>query len=169
MGIIFRGTPHIHTISLMPQWVVVAICPLRINLIVIRTIMSITSKKIRTMTNIMGHLLLPRLHMDTRPIRDIISVNIPIIGPSMCRRPPIIMLCHHNDSPAPEENGGGISTRSTRRLLPHPAKAAFQRPAYIIIHQFIHNFLIFAVLPLQLGWTAGIHPLGAGPMRTTTH
>lgn len=154
-----RDAPSIRMISIMPQRVVVTIRPHHIHLIIM--IMGVTSKKVLTMTSTMGHLLLPRLHMDTRPIHDNIPVDIPIIGLSIRRR--------HSDHPALEVDGGGISTQSTRRLPTCPTVLALQRRASIIIHQLSHNFLKFVVLPLQLGWAAGIHPLGAGPWRMTTH
>lgn len=162
-GIIRRDTPSI-TISIMPQRVAVVIRPLCIHLIVILT--SNTSKKIRTMTIIMCHHLLPRLHTDTRPIHGSIPVDIPIIGPSIRHRPPIIIPCRHNDHPALD--GRRTSTRSTCRLTPLTV-GALQRRATIIIHQLIHNFPKLVVLPFRLGLTAGIHPLGTGPKRTTTH
>ena len=162
-GIIHRVTPSIRTISIMPQRVVVVIRPLCIHLIVILTS---NTKKIRTMTIIMGHHLLPRLHMDTRPIHGSILVDIPIIGPSIRHRPPIIIPCRHNDHPALD--GRRTSTRSTCRLTPLTV-GALQRRATIIIHQLIHNFPKLVVLPFRLGLTAGIHPLGTGPKRTTTH
>ena len=146
-GIIHRVTPSIRTISIMPQRVVVVIRPLCIHLIVILT--SNTSKKIRTMTIIMCHHLLPRLHMDTRPIHGSILVDIPIIGPSIRHRPPIIIPCRHNDHPALDERQA--STRSTRLLTPCPIVGALQRRATIIIHQFIHSILKFVVLPFRLG------------------
>jgi hypothetical protein len=161
-----RDAPSIRMISIMPQRVVVAIRPHHIHLIIM--IMGVTSKKVLTMTSTMGHLLLPRLHMDTRPIHDNIP-DIPIIGLSIRRRLPIIIQCRHSDHPALEVDGGGISTQSTRRLPTCPTLLALQRRASIIIHQLSHNFLKFVVLPLQLGWAAGIHRLGAGPWRMTTH
>lgn len=165
--IIRRDSPSIRMISIIPQRVVVAIRPHRIHLILM--IMGVTSKKVLTMTSTMGHLLLPRLHMDTRLIHDNIPVDIPIIGLSIRRLLPIIIQCRHSDHPALEVDGGGISTQSTRRLPSCPTVLALQRRASIIIHQLSHNFLKFVVLPLQLGWAAGIHPLGAGPWRMTTH